>query len=253
MIREIHAILLKKGRGSDKDPEGFRRSQNWIGGTRPGNAIFVPPPEDQVSRCMGDLEKFFHDIPSKTPVLIKCALSHVQFETIHPFLDGNGRVGRLLIPLLLCQEGILKEPLLYLSLYLKQHRPLYYDLLSRVRTDGDWESWVSFFVDGIKRMAESAILTAKKLLDIADTDRHKIQKMGRKAGSALRIHQAFLHRPLVSISFLSSHTKLSPPTVTGVLEILEREGIIKEITGKRRNRIYAYEHYLEVIGQGTEV
>lgn len=189
LIREIHQVLLSEGRGSDKTPGEFRRSQNWIGGTRPGNALFVPPPPEEVIYCLGDLEKFWHDFPERTPVLIKAALSHVQFETIHPFLDGNGRLGRLLITLLLCAEGALSEPLLYLSLYLKTHRQLYYDLLQQVRLKGDWETWLNFFLEGVRVTSEQASSTARQILSLFDKDRKQIETIGRAAGSALRVHR----------------------------------------------------------------
>jgi len=253
LVREVHGILLAKGRGSDKNPGEFRRDQNWIGGTRPGNAIYVPPPPDQVAESMSSLEKFLHDIPERTPILIKAALSHVQFETVHPFSDGNGRIGRLLITLLLCHEGVLRQPLLFLSLYFKQHRSQYFDLLMKVRQEGDWEAWLSFFVDGVREMAEGAVTTARRLNDIAQEDRKKIRDLGRKAGSALRIHQVLQGRPIANIPFLSSKTKISPPTVTGVLDALQKIGIVKEVTGRKRNRLYAYEKCLDILRQGTEI
>ena len=253
LVREVHGILLAKGRGSDKNPGEFRRDQNWIGGTRPGNAIYVPPPPDRVAESMSALEKFLHDIPERTPILIKAALSHVQFETVHPFSDGNGRIGRLLITLLLCHEGVLRQPLLFLSLYFKQHRSQYFDLLMKVRQEGDWEAWLSFFVDGVREMAEGAVTTARRLNDIAQEDRKKIRDLGRKAGSALRIHQVLQGRPIANIPFLSSKTKISPPTVTGVLDALQKIGIVKEVTGRKRNRLYAYEKCLDILRQGTEI
>jgi Fic family protein len=252
LIREVHKILLSKGRGRDKDPGEFRRSQNWIQGTRPGNALYVPPPPECVADTMGELEKFLHDIPEKTTVLIKAALMHVQFETIHPFLDGNGRIGRLLITLLLCHEGVLRHPLLYLSLYFKQHRSQYFDLLMNVRTDGDWEAWLRFFVVGIREMAEGAVTTARRLNDFCNSDRQVIRDLGRKAGSALRIHQAFQSRPIANIPFLSKVTKLSPPTIAAALEALQKAEIIREITGRKRNRLYAYKKYLDLMQKGTE-
>jgi Fic family protein len=202
---------------------------------------------------MSSFEKFLHDMPEKTPVLLKAALSHVQFETIHPFSDGNGRIGRLLITLLLCNEGILRHPLLYLSLYFKQHRSQYFDLLMRVRQEGDWEEWLGFFVDGVREMAESAVTAARHLNDIAEEDRKKIRDLGRKAGSALRIHQVLQGRPIANIKFLSSKTKISAPTVIGVLDALQEIGIIKEVTGRKRNRLYAYEKCLDILRQGTEI
>lgn len=253
LIREVHEILLSKGRGRDKDPGEFRRSQNWIQGTRPGNALYVPPPPDRIPEAMGDLEKFLHDIPTRTPVLIKAALMHVQFETIHPFLDGNGRIGRLLITLLLCHEGVLRHPLLYLSLFFKQHRTEYFDLLMRVRADGNWEGWLCFFIRGVKEMAEGAVATAKRLNEIGNEDRQKAREMGRKAGSVLRIHQALQTRPIASIPFLSKTTGISAPAVTGALKALEKAGIVREVTGRKRNRLYAYQRYLNLMKKGTEL
>ena len=252
LIREVHEILIKSGRGSDKQPGEFRRSQNWIGGTRPGNALFVPPPEDRVQELMADLEKFLHDIPERTPPLIKAALAHVQFETIHPFLDGNGRVGRLLIPLILCREGILQEPLLYMSLYLKNHRARYFDSLMAVRLKGVWEEWLSFFSEGVREMAEGAVATARRLDAIAVEDRDHIRSLGRMAGTVLRIHQTLQKRPMESIPSLAKKTGLSIPAVTRAIEALHKGGIIKEITGKKRNRIFIYVRYLDILRQGTE-
>ncbi len=252
LLREVHGILLAKGRGGDKEPGEFRRSQNWIGGTRPGNALFVPPPPDRVPDAMGALEKFLHNLPEKAPALIKAALAHAQFETIHPFLDGNGRIGRLLITLLFCHEGILREPLLYPSLYFKQHRTRYFDLLQQVRTEGDWEAWLLFFVEGIREMAEGAVATARRLSTMADEDRQRIQSLGRLAGSALRVHQAMQQKPLGSIPWLVRETGLSVPTVTAALKALQGADIVKEITGRKRNRLFSYERYLAIMRQGTE-
>src|SRR5688572_4621434 len=165
LIREIHGVLLSRGRGSGKEPGEFRRSQNWIGGTRPGNAVFVPPPHTTVPDAMAALERFLHHESGSMPVLLRAALAHVQFETIHPFLDGNGRVGRLLITFLLCHAGVLREPLLYLSLHFKQQRAAYYELLDRVRRDGDWEAWLTFFLQGVKQVAEGAVSTADRLAE----------------------------------------------------------------------------------------
>ena len=182
LIREVHEKLLSSGRGSKKTGE-FRRSQNWIGGTRPGNANYVPPPHTAVQDCMAALERFLHARDDSLPILIRAALAHVQFETIHPFQDGNGRVGRLLITLLLCETGMLKEPLLYLSLYLKQHREEYYDLLQQVRLTGDWEAWIAFFLEGVQATAEGAVATVGKLLSLFDLDRAAIEKSGKRVNS----------------------------------------------------------------------
>ncbi|MCI0617546.1 Fic family protein [bacterium] len=252
LLREIHAVLMKNGRGSEKQAGEFRRSQNWIQGTRPGNALFVPPPADHIQQLMSDLEKFINDKPEKTSGLIKAALAHLQFETIHPFLDGNGRIGRLLITLVLCNEEILSQSLLYLSLYLKQNRSRYYDLLMKVRNNGVWEEWLEFFVDGVKEMADGAVLTARKLSKIAEEDRKKIQQLGKGASSALRIHASLHSKPLGSIPYLMKETALTAPTVTGALHALEKLKIVKEVTGHKRNRIYAYTKYLEMLNKGTE-
>jgi Fic family protein len=187
LVREIHEVLLSKGRGSDKQPGEFRQSQNWIGGTRPGTAVFVPPPPEIVLDCMGALERFLHEDRADLPVLIKASLVHVQFETIHPFLDGNGRVGRLLITFLLCAAGVLREPILYLSLYFKQHRPAYYDLLDRLRVKGDWETWLDFFLTGVRDTAEQAATAARRILAVFEEHRRRIETLGRPAASVLRV------------------------------------------------------------------
>ena len=251
LIKEMHGVLLQRGRGSDRSPGEFRRSQNWIGGTRPGNAFFVPPPPELVTGCMSDLELFLHDKQQRGSVIIKTALAHAQFETIHPFLDGNGRVGRLLIPLLLCLEGVLGEPLLYLSLYFKTHRSRYYELLNAVRTDGDWESWLLFFAEGVHEMAESAVNAARRLAETIARDRARIQGLGRVSGSALQVHQSLQRRPLTTLSSLSAETHLSTPTVTNAVEALRKAGLVKEITGRRRGKIYSYYDYMNIMNEGT--
>jgi Fic family protein len=252
LIRELHAALLSGGRGSELTPGEFRRSQNWIGGTRPGNALFVPPPEDQVLACMGALEKFLHDQPQRTPTLIKAALAHAQFETIHPFLDGNGRVGRLLIALLLCAEGAIAEPLLYLSLYLKQNRQQYYELLQRVRTDGDWEEWLRFFLSGVTETAEQATSTAQRILRIFETDRRRIEALGRTAGSTLHVHELMRRHPLLGSGRAGAMLTMTPPTVNAALARLEEMGIVREVTGRKWGRLYAYSDYLGILNEGTE-
>ncbi len=253
LVREIHGILLQHGRGADKDPGEFRRTQNWIGGARPGNARFVPPPPEQVPESMGALERWLHDEPERTPTLVKAALSHVQFETIHPFLDGNGRVGRSLVTLLFCAEGVLREPLLYLSLYLKQRRDDYYDLLTRVRTDGDWEAWLGFFADGVRESAEGAVTTAQRLTTLARDDRAGIEREGgRGAGTMLRLHQSLLEHPIQSASQLAERTRVSMPAVNNGLAALEASGIVHELTGRRRNRIFSYAPYIRILSEGTE-
>lgn len=252
LLREIHGVLLAHGRGSDKAPGEFRRSQNWIGGSRPGNAVFVPPPHTAVPDCMAALERFLHAEGDGLPVLVRAALAHVQFETIHPFLDGNGRVGRLLITLLLCETGVLREPLLYLSLYLKQNRARYYALLDDVRREGDWEAWLAFFLEGVRVTAEGAVATAERLSAMFSEDRGRIGSEGRRAGSALRVHEALKARPIVSLSAVCEATGLSFPAASSGMELLQGLGIALELTGKRRNRIFAYERYLGVLNEGTE-
>ncbi len=247
LLREIHEVLLARGRGAERSPGEFRRSQNWIGGTRPGNAAFVPPPPDRVADCMADLEKYLNDQPERTPTLLKAGLAHVQFETIHPFLDGNGRVGRLLVTLLLRVEGVLREPLLYLSLYLKRNRDRYYALLDQVRSDGDWEAWLQFFADAVLETAEGAVAAARAMTKLFAADHERIRSLKRGAGSALRVHLALEARPLVSISHLSRTTGVSIPTVTTALERLADLGIVREITGRRRNRVFSYKGYLKLL------
>jgi Fic family protein len=251
-LREIHEVLLSRGRGAGKAPGEFRRTQNWIGGSRPGNARFVPPPPHRVAETMGALESFLHDRPERTSPLMKAGLAHVQFETIHPFLDGNGRVGRLLITLLLCAEDVLQQPLLYLSLFFKRHRSRYYELLDRVRVDGDWEAWIDFFAEGVAETAEGAVATARRLLDIAERDREKIRDRGRSAGSADVVHYALQRMPVCTVARLAKRTKLTLPTVLKALDVLEEIGVVREVTGKQRHRIYHYGGYMAVLNEGTE-
>jgi Fic family protein len=252
LLREIHGVLLARGRGADRQPGEFRRSQNWIGGSRPGNAIFVPPPPDHVADCMAALERFLHDQPERTSPLVKAALAHVQFETVHPFLDGNGRLGRLLITLLLCSEGLLREPLLYLSLHLKQNRTRYYEHLQSVRQEGDWEAWLGFFAEAVRETASGAVETASTLVALFGADRERIGGLGRGAASALRIHHELQRRPLVSIPALCRSSGLTPPTVGKALAGLEDLGVVREVTGRRRNRVFAYDRYLTLLATGTE-
>jgi Fic family protein len=252
LLREIHGVLLSRGRGSHKDPGNFRRSQNWIGGTRPGNAKFVPPPPQAVPDCMKDLELFLHDEKEPMPVLVKAGLAHVQFETIHPFLDGNGRLGRLLITFLLCNAGILREPLLYLSLYFKQSREDYYQYLDGVRTAGDWEAWLGYYLQGVRQTADNAVATAQRLIELFREDREKIQREGRAAGSALRVHGAMQERPLLTMPEAQAKTSLSFPAVSAGMKLMARLGIVKETTGKRRDRVFAYSKYLAVLDEGTK-
>lgn len=252
LIREMHQVLLAGGRGSEKSPGEFRRTQNWIGGTRPSNAYFVPPPPSLVEDCMASLERFVHDQNTPYSVLVKASLAHVQFETIHPFLDGNGRIGRLLIAFILHEGGVLARPLLYLSLFFKQHRAEYYRLLDRVRTDGDWEAWVDFFLEGVENTASNAVHTAQRLAALFREDAAHVQSIGRAASSALRVYNALCDRPLITLNEICRRTGVSFPTATKSMNNLVDLGIARELTGGQRNRIFAYDRYLAILNEGTE-
>lgn len=252
LIREIHEVLMTGARGGSKAPGEFRKTQNWIGGTRPGNARYVPPPPERVIGCMSDLEKYLHNREDKMPLLIRAALVHHQFETIHPFLDGNGRLGRLLITLLLCTEGVLSEPILYLSLYLKTHRNEYYAHLQQVRDTGDWEGWLNFFLVGVNEIAMQATVAAREILTLIQADRARISELGRGAGSALQIHRYLEKKPLAVIPEIVKALGLTTPTVTAALQNLERIEIVREITGKQRGRVFVYDAYLKILERGTE-
>lgn len=252
LIREMHGIMLARGRGRKMNPGEFRTSQNWIGGTRPGNAAFVPPPPDRLLECLGDFEKFLHDPRHRLPVLVKAALAHVQFESIHPFLDGNGRLGRLLIPLILCVDGAIRSPLLYLSLYFKTHRKLYYDHLTLVRETGDWEEWISFFLKGVAQTADQAAGTARKITALFNANDEKLKRLGKVSGSVLRLHAYLQKRPLSDTGNAVKGSGLTLPTVIRAFEELEKLGLVRETTGRERKRLYAYVAYLELLNQGTE-
>ncbi|CAN5307579.1 Fic family protein [soil metagenome] len=252
LIREMHEVLLAKGRGADKDPGNFRRSQNWLGGTRPGNAKFIPAPPGEVASLMGSLELFLHDDRERTPTLLKAALSHVQFETIHPFLDGNGRIGRILITLLLCEEKILSQPLLYLSLYLKRNRARYYELLDRVRVEGDWEAWLEFFMEGVIESARGAVQAAQRLSEIAATDRDRLRGTGRGALTLLEVQRCLQEHPVTTVTQMAKRANVTFATATKALATLEQMGIARETTGRKRNRVFSYERYLRVLSEGTE-
>lgn len=252
LIKEIHQVLMTGARGGTKAPGEFRRTQNWVGGTRPGNAIYVPPPPDRVVGCMSDLEKYLHNKADELPLLVRAALVHHQLETIHPFLDGNGRLGRLLITLLLCTEGVLSEPILYLSLYFKTHRKEYYEQLQQVRETGDWESWLKFFLVGVNDIALQAADAVREILRLIQTDRAKIAEVGRRAGSVLQIHWYLEKKPLAVIPEIVKALRLTTPTVTAALQDLERIGIVREVTGKLRGRVFVYDAYLKILERGTK-
>lgn len=252
LIREMHRKLMSRGPGTKKSPGDFRRTQNWIGGTRPGNAHFVPPPPTQVDECMSMLEKFVHDEQISYPTLIKAALAHVQFETIHPFLDGNGRVGRLLIVMLMFAEGILSQPLLYLSLYFKQHRSEYYRLLDSVRVDGDWEAWIDFFLEGVEETAGGAVTTAQALVMLFKDDHARILAFSKATSTVLRVFDALRQRPVLTLNEVVRRTKLSFPAASKGMATLESLGIVREGTGGKRDRVFAYEQYLARLTEGAE-
>jgi Fic family protein len=252
LVREMHARLLQSGRGGTKSPGEFRRTQNWIGGTRPGNALFVPPPVAELDACLGALEAFMHEDRSRLPALIKAGLLHVQFETIHPFLDGNGRIGRLLVTLYLCVHGVLRKPLLYLSLYLKAHRADYYRLLQEVRERGAWEAWLEFFLDGVAETANQAFDAATRIVDLFRADRERITAGSERAGSALRVHELLQQSPFATAGQLVQRTGLTAPTINAALADLERLGIAEEVTGRRRGRVFGYRGYLAILNEGTD-
>ena len=247
LLREIHAKLMNTARGGDKTPGEFRRSQNWIGGSRPGNALFVPPPPDRLMETLDAFEKFLHDDRFNLPILIKAALAHVQFETIHPFLDGNGRLGRLLITFILCAEGVLKEPLLYLSLYLKINRQAYYDHLQSVRTNGDWEGWIKFFLTGVIEVANQATDTARLIINLFDKDRRLIDHSGKSTSTVLAIHRYLQSHPIATTTHIKQACNVSLPTVLRGLETLENLGVVKEVSGKERHKIFVYREYLDIL------
>lgn len=252
LLREIHDKLMTNARGGNKQPGEFRTSQNWIGGTRPGNARFVPPPPERLMETLGALEKFLHDETVTLPILIKAALAHVQFETIHPFLDGNGRLGRLLITFILCAEGLLKQPMLYLSLYLKANRQAYYDHLQNVRETGDWESWIKFFLQGVIETASQAANTAQALVALFTKDRAIIQQSDKATATTQIVYDALLRQPVTNTRRLRELTGKPLPTLLRALDGLQQLGIITETTGKERNKVFAYRAYLEILNQGTE-
>ncbi len=253
LLKEVHAILLSGGRGSTKQPGELRKSQNWIGGTRPGNAIFVPPPVNELAAALSALEKFIHDQGQVTPTLLKAALVHVQFETIHPFLDGNGRLGRLLITLILVSENILEQPLLYLSLYFKTHRQEYYERLNQVRLNGDWEAWLLYFAEATEQTANDAVETARQLIAQSEQDVTIIQNQGRYAGTLSQIYQVLLQRPVVTAAWVKTNTDLAPATIQSGLKKLEKLNILQELTGKQRDRVYAYANYISILNRGNEL
>tara|TARA_B110000459_G_scaffold203029_1_gene257929 strand:- start:1501 stop:2679 length:1179 start_codon:yes stop_codon:yes gene_type:complete len=252
LLREIHEKLMKNARGGNKSPGEFRTSQNWIGGSRPGNASFVPTPPEKLIETLGDLEKFFHDENVKLPKLIKAALAHVQFETIHPFLDGNGRLGRLLITFMLCVDDVLKSPLLYLSLYFKTHRNEYYNHLQSVRETGDWEGWIEFFLQGVIETSSQATQAAHDIVTLFKEDLLKLDNHGKATTGLVKIHNYFQKTPISNTKHITEICGISLPAALRNLTILEELGVLKEITGKERNKVFVYDSYLKILSKGTE-
>src|SRR5277367_554667 len=251
LIREIHEVLLNKGRGSHAQPGEFRKSQNWIGGTRPGNAAYVPPPPEYVMDCLGDLETFLHEEENSLPLLIRAGLVHAQFETIHPFLDGNGRVGRLLITFMLTEKQMLHEPVLYLSLFFKKHRRLYYDRLNETRESEGWTAWLDFFLQGVRDTANQAARMAGSIDRLFRADKEKIERFGRGAASALLVYRYAQANPLFSIKNAARETKVSFPTASSAVARMTESGILRESSGKRRDRLFLYERYLGILNQDS--
>jgi len=250
LLTELHQALMTSGRGVNRSPGEFRKTQVWIGGHRPDEATFVPSPANTLADSWAKLERFINDLPDQTDPLIKAALTHVQFETIHPFMDGNGRIGRLLIPLILVDDKVLSEPLLYLSVFFKKHRQTYYERLNQVRLTGDWEAWLLFFVDAVAETANQAVETAQQLNGLRANDKARLTEIGRQAGSANQIIDALFEQPIASINKLIELTGISAATVGKTLDALEQQlGIVKEITGQKRNRVFAYTAYIDILNQ----
>ena len=250
LIKEIHAELMQSVRGGDKTPGEFRKTQNWVGpkGCTLKNARFVPPPPHEMMQALGELEKYMHSKFSY-PLLIECGLIHFQFETIHPFLDGNGRIGRLLITFFLCHKEILKKPLLYLSHYFKQNRSEYYDRLMAVREEGDFEAWIKFFLKGVANVAEEACKTSNKIIDLKKKDKNKIIESYKETSKVVIFHEKLFDRPVVSVNDIAKIMNTTFPTAADICKKLIELDILEEITGKERNKLFAYKKYLDILKQ----
>lgn len=247
LLSDAHRLLLDGARGSSKQPGELRRSQNWIGGTRPGNAVFVPPPPERVPALLADLERFIHDASQALPPLVKTALVHLQFETIHPFLDGNGRIGRLLIAALLEHWCLLPEPLMYLSGYLKQHQAEYYRRLAGVRTDGDWEGWVAFFLEGVANAALDAERNIVAIASLLATDRRRLLASPKAGPASYRLFELLPTMPRFTIEQVRQKLGTSFPTATAAVKVLEDLGLVAELTGQKKNRSYSYQPYIALL------
>lgn len=252
LVHGIHRRLMRGGRGASKQPGEVRRSQNWVGGSRPSKAVYVPPPPEEVTRLLGELERYIH-AEDALPPLVRAGLVHVQFESIHPYLDGNGRVGRLLIALLLEHWQLLHAPLLYLSLHFKRRRPDYYRLLSEVRRSGDWEGWTRYFLEGVAEIAEESAATARDLHRLVSRDRDRVLTAKGSSLNAVRLLELLPRRPVVTIPGVVKLLRTTKPTATKSIELLERLGILEETTGRKRDRTYRYAGYLDLLRAGTEL
>lgn len=251
LLTELHQALMTSGRGINKGPGEFRKNQVWIGGHRADEATFVPTPANELANCWAELERFLNDVPEETDPLIKAALAHVQFETIHPFMDGNGRLGRLLIPLILVAANILSEPLLYLSVFFKKHRQVYYDRLQQVRLNGDWENWLLFFVDAVADTANQAVDTAQQLNQLRQAHRARITSLGRMAPSAQQVLDVLFEYPIANINTLVKHANITAATAGKVMDKLAQPelALVRELTGQKRNRVFAYNAYIDILNQ----
>jgi Fic family protein len=252
LMNEAHRRLMRGVRGANKQPGEIRRSQNWIGGTRPGNAVFVPAPPEELTVLLADLEKYIH-AKSDLPALVRIGLAHVQFETIHPYLDGNGRIGRLLITLLLEHWKLLSAPLLYLSLYFKRHRTDYYRLLGEVRKSGDWETWIAFFLEGVATIADEAVGAAREVFALVNQDRQRLVSAPNASVMAIRLMDRLPINPVVTIAAVAKLLKTTQPTAGKAVQVLEKLGVLTETSGKKRDRSFSYANYLDQLRVGTEV
>jgi len=251
LLTELHKALMTSGRGISKEPGAFRKNQVWIGGYRADEATFVPVPANELANCWADLERFLNDVPESTDPLIKAALVHVQFETIHPFMDGNGRLGRLLIPLILVKSGILGQPLLYLSVFFKKHRQVYYDRLQQVRITGDWESWLLFFVDAIAETATQAVATAQQLNKLRNEHRTALSDLGRMSVSTRKVLDVMFEFPIANINTIVKHSNMTAATAGKAIDLLSQPefALVREVTGQKRNRVFAYNAYIDILNR----
>jgi Fic family protein len=252
LLNETHKRLMKGVRGAHKSPGALRRTQNWIGGSRPGNAAFVPPPPQRVGELLATLEKYLHAEDSLPP-LVRIGLVHVQFETIHPYLDGNGRIGRLLIALLLEHWRLMHRPLLYLSLFFKRHQAEYYRRLSAVRTEGDWEGWLDFFLDGVATIGDEAVTTARELFAVVTGDRARVLEATGSSVASIRLFEALPKHPIVTIASAMKILDASKPTAGRAVDALVSAGVLQEMTGRQRSRSFAYGAYMDRLRVGTEL